>query len=593
MTAYNAVIATIVVASDASSVTKAMVNSTTWRAGTSGDWLSTSCTLSAGNTYQFRTVNSSFSSNTATLPNIKASVTVDWDISGTVITTIGNSFLKYYAHSCSLLTSLSVPDTSSITTIGNSFMRYYARGCTSLTSLSVPDTSSVTTVGDYFMGGYIYNCTFLTFSVPDTSSLTSIGDYFMSSYADSCSSLTSLDVPDTSSITTVGGYFMYAYANYCSSLTSLSVPDTSSLTSAGTSFMGYYAGSCTSLTRLELPAVGWFETHNIDWKVPSGRLGILKGYVKNSTDLSDWQALTDTSGETLYTNYIRSTANVIYPIEITTQAVTSINSITATGNGNIISGPNATSRGFCYKAGTTGDPTTSDSTAYDTGTYSSGAYTKGLTLLSVLTSYRLRAYASDSAGTYYGTTVNFKTLKEGFSNPTDAYTEDGSFATTPADDGIIYVSLSKDGGTTWTSELSKTFDGTNAYLTFGDGDTELWGTTFTGDDVDDTSFRLKIRTKTTAYQIYKTFGFAITASYLLTGIEVKVKAKWITDTTSIDVIEVKIYYGTSTLPIQAGSQVYASDGRKAAETAGNGTGVLTFYDGSNWIASDSGTTVAA
>lgn len=43
----------------------------------------------------------------------------------------------------------------------------------------------------------------------------------------------------------------------------------------------------------------------------------------------------------------------------------------------------------------------------------------------------------------------------------------------------------------------------------------------------------------------------------------------------------------------AGRTAYATDGRKAGETAGNGTGVLVFDDGSNWIAVDTGATVAA
>lgn len=43
----------------------------------------------------------------------------------------------------------------------------------------------------------------------------------------------------------------------------------------------------------------------------------------------------------------------------------------------------------------------------------------------------------------------------------------------------------------------------------------------------------------------------------------------------------------------AGDTAYASDGRKAGETAGNGTGVLVFHDGTNWIACDTGATVAA
>jgi len=140
--AYDAVIATIVVASDATSVTKTMVKSTTWREGTSGEWKSTSCTLEAGKTYQFRTPNSGSGSGiTAVLPNIKASVTVGWDTSGSTITTVGDYFLYSYARSCSSLTSLSVPDTSGLTTVGNNFMSYYAGDCTSLTSLILPDST--------------------------------------------------------------------------------------------------------------------------------------------------------------------------------------------------------------------------------------------------------------------------------------------------------------------------------------------------------------------------------------------------------------------------------------------------------------------
>ena len=134
--AYDAVIATIVVASDATSVTKAMVKSTTWREGTSGEWSSTSCTLEAGKTYQFRTPNSgSGSGTTAVLPNIKASVAVGWDTSGNTITSVGTYFLSYYAYGCNKLTSLSVPDTSGLTTVGDYFMSYYAGDCTGLTSL--------------------------------------------------------------------------------------------------------------------------------------------------------------------------------------------------------------------------------------------------------------------------------------------------------------------------------------------------------------------------------------------------------------------------------------------------------------------------
>jgi len=310
--AYDAIIATITTASDATQVTKTMVKSTTWREGTSGTWLSTSCTLKAGKVYQFRTPLSGMGSGTkAILPNIKASVTVDWDTSATAITTVGNYFMYCYAINCTSLTSLSVPDTSGLTSVGNYFMAYYAAGCTSLTSLSVPDTSGLTSVGNSFMAYYAAGCTSLTsLSVPDTSGLTSVGDDFMRSYADGCSSLTSLSVPDTSGLTSVGDDFMRSYADGCSSLTSLSVPDTSGLTSVGDSFMSSYAESCSSLTSLILPsATGWFASNNVSWSVPSSRLEYLYGYAPNATSQTAWQALT-VSGKTLYTNYIQSSSYV-------------------------------------------------------------------------------------------------------------------------------------------------------------------------------------------------------------------------------------------------------------------------------------------
>lgn len=96
---------------------------------------------------------------------------------------------------------------------------------------------------------------------------------------------------------------------------------------------------------------------------------------------------------------------------VTTQAVSDVMPTSATGNGNVTAtgGASVTRRGFCYKAGTSGDPTTSDSTAYDDGTFSTGAYTKSITSLSGGTGYRVRAYAVNSVGTSYGDTVQLTT----------------------------------------------------------------------------------------------------------------------------------------------------------------------------------------
>ena len=369
--AYDAIIATIVVASGVTNVTKTMVKSTQWRAGTSGEWLSTDCTLSAGNTYQFRTPLSGMGSGmTAILPNIKSDVTVKWDTSATEITsagdyfmasyafncsninsistaglsgltTIGNNFMyyfagydsgmtslsapdlsdvtsvgeyfmNYFATACTNLTSLTVPNTSSLTSVGRNFMYYYANGCSKLTSLDVPDTSGLTSAPISFMNSYASDCSSLTsLPVPDTSNMTSVADYFLAYYASYNTDLTSMGVPDTSKVTTAGNYFLYKYADSCTALTSLAIPDTNKFTSLGTYPMTDYANACNSLTSLILPvSTGWFGSHNISWNVPSGRLGLLYGITSTSASKTAWQGLTD-SGETLYTNYIQSTSKVI------------------------------------------------------------------------------------------------------------------------------------------------------------------------------------------------------------------------------------------------------------------------------------------
>lgn len=94
---------------------------------------------------------------------------------------------------------------------------------------------------------------------------------------------------------------------------------------------------------------------------------------------------------------------------VTTQAASSVEETTATGNGNITSlngGGNATARGFEYDTDT-GSPYASS--AYDSGSYGTGAYTKGLTGLTKGELYYMRAYATNPGGTSYGSEVTFLT----------------------------------------------------------------------------------------------------------------------------------------------------------------------------------------
>ena len=110
--------------------------------------------------------------------------------------------------------------------------------------------------------------------------------------------------------------------------------------------------------------------------------------------------------------YYHSLGIVITTPTVTTQSADQITITSIRGNGNITDtgGKNCTRRGFCYKVGTSGDPTVSDNVAYDDGYYETGTFTKIISGLSPETSYRLRAYAVNSIGTSYGDTVDVKTL---------------------------------------------------------------------------------------------------------------------------------------------------------------------------------------
>jgi uncharacterized protein (TIGR02145 family) len=93
---------------------------------------------------------------------------------------------------------------------------------------------------------------------------------------------------------------------------------------------------------------------------------------------------------------------------LTTTGVTAITASTASGGGTISSdgGAAITVRGVCW--GLTEGPTTSDTKTSD-GT-GKGQFTSSLTGLAAGTSYHIRAYATNSAGTAYGEDMTFVTL---------------------------------------------------------------------------------------------------------------------------------------------------------------------------------------
>jgi hypothetical protein len=97
----------------------------------------------------------------------------------------------------------------------------------------------------------------------------------------------------------------------------------------------------------------------------------------------------------------------IIPPTVTTTAVSDITTTTASSGGNVTSGGGAavTARGVCWNSSP--NPTASDSlTTNGTGT---GMFTSSITGLTPDTTYFVRAYATNSAGTAYGNERTFTT----------------------------------------------------------------------------------------------------------------------------------------------------------------------------------------
>ncbi|MCX6322234.1 MAG: fibrobacter succinogenes major paralogous domain-containing protein [Bacteroidia bacterium] len=103
--------------------------------------------------------------------------------------------------------------------------------------------------------------------------------------------------------------------------------------------------------------------------------------------------------------------NVTYSLAVETNPVTNITSTTATSGGNVKSdgGFSVTARGVCWS--TSSNPTTANSKTTDgNGT---GLFPSNLTGLTANTLYYVRAYATNSIGTAYGTQVSFTTTSMG------------------------------------------------------------------------------------------------------------------------------------------------------------------------------------
>ncbi|WP_288979825.1 putative Ig domain-containing protein, partial [uncultured Flavobacterium sp.] len=150
--------------------------------------------------------------------------------------------------------------------------------------------------------------------------------------------------------------------------------------------------------------------HSITPSLPSGlSFDVTNGTITGSPTTTSSAANYTITGNNYYgsssTNLNITIANLP---TITTDAVTSIASSTAVSGGNVTNngGISLTEKGICWS--TTANPTINDNILADPTT-TTGNFTSNLTGLNELTTYYVRAYATNALGTSYGTQVSFTT----------------------------------------------------------------------------------------------------------------------------------------------------------------------------------------
>ncbi|SEB06441.1 Protein of unknown function [Flavobacterium gillisiae] len=140
------------------------------------------------------------------------------------------------------------------------------------------------------------------------------------------------------------------------------------------------------------------------------------------------------------------TTTATVPIGVKTTALSFTTQTTTIGGGNIYNDGGATisSRGVCWSNTTTSPTITSPKTIDGTGI---GAFTSSITSLTPRTTYYVRAYATNSAGTAYGDTFSFTTVSA--TVPTGITTNSVSSITQTT--AIGGGNINADGGATITS----------------------------------------------------------------------------------------------------------------------------------------------
>jgi len=161
-----------------------------------------------------------------------------------------------------------------------------------------------------------------------------------------------------------------------------------------------------------------------------------------------------------FTICVFSSGTTVTVPTVSTATTANITQTTAQSGGNVTNdgGATVTARGVCW--GTNQNPTTSNSHSTDgTGT---GSFTSNITGLSPNTTYYVRAYAINSAGTAYGNQVSFTTTAAPFTCGNNVTFNYGGT-------NVTYGTVMSAGNKCWLDRnLGAAEVATNSYNSFGD-----------------------------------------------------------------------------------------------------------------------------
>ena len=210
------------------------------------------------------------------------------------------------------------------------------------------------------------------------------------------------------------------------------------------------------------------------------------------------------------------TNSVSLPV-INTYTIYSITASSAISGGSISSdgGASVTSKGVCWSSSTSSPTTSNSKTTNGTG---SESFTSSITGLSPNTTYYVRAYATNNAGTAYGSQISFRTLN--ISLPSISTNSVSSITASNASSG---GTITSDGGASiiskgvcWSSTTS--YPTTSSSKTIDGSGTGLFTSLITGLSPNTTYYIRAYATNSagTAYgsvRSFKTISIAIGQSY--------------------------------------------------------------------------------